>query len=191
MTFRLRNLAIRPLATATVALLCFHPLSPVAQPQESGELRLNPLSSLDPSEVSRFRSRPLFAPSRRPPPMAQRAPADAPVVAPIVRREPPKVRLTGVVQGVTVPMAILQRSDASTSTVRIGDDVDGWLVTSINSLGVMLRNGAHEHEYKLFGADPSLNDTPSATASTKKERRINHPPVDLGANIRAKPPAPP
>lgn len=182
-----------PLATAVVLFLGLD--SPISVAQDNGASdasRLNPLASLSPSDLNGFRDMPLFTPSRQPPPVARRVPDSLPVIAPIVRRAPPKVRLTGVIQGNSAPMAILQRSDAgTTATVRIGDDVDGWLVTSIDPLGILLRSGAHEHEYKLFGQEPSSIDAPEAAAAPKKERRINHPAVDLGANLRAKPPAQP
>lgn len=159
---------------------------------ESERRRLNPLSALEPSEVSRFRERPLFTPSRQPPPVALPAPDRAAPIAPIVRREPPKVRLTGVIQGNTSPMAILQRSgESATATVRVGDNVDGWLVISIDSLAIVLQSGAHEHAYKLFGAEPSVVEGPEAAPAAKPERRIAHPPVDIGRNLRAKPQAQP
>lgn len=154
--------------------------------------RLNPLSALEPSDVSRFRDRPLFTPSRQPPPVVLRAPERPTPIAPIVRREPPKVRLTGVVQGNTAPMAILQRSgESATATVRVGDNVDGWLVISIDSLAIVLQSGAHEHAYKLFGAEPSAGEGPEAAPAAKPERRIAHPVVDIGRNLRAKPQAQP
>lgn len=181
-----------PLAITAVIALGFHPAGLVAQDREGADgLRLNPLSSLDPADVSRFRDAPLFTPSRRPPPVARPRPETAPAITPVVRREPPKLRLTGIIQGSAAPSAVLQRSDQSTTTVRIGDDVDGWLVTAIDSVAIRLRSGAHEQEYKLFGQDALAADRPEAAAPVRAERRINHPPVDLGANIRAKPPAQP
>ncbi|CAA9314046.1 MAG: hypothetical protein AVDCRST_MAG90-634 [uncultured Microvirga sp.] len=186
--------AARPLPLA-MAFVIFSGLGSPGSAQDdraSEASRLNPLASLRPSDLNGFRSMPLFTPSRQPPPVVRLTPNSLPVIAPIVRREPPKLRLTGIVQGSTTPMAILQRSDAgANTTVRIGDDVDGWLVTSIDPLGIRLRNGAHEHEYKLFGGDSSPVDGPEAAATAKPARRINHPPVDLGANLRAKPQAQP
>lgn len=179
-----------PLAMAVVAALGVTTRGSEADETAKSEgLSLNPLSSLKPPDVSRFKDQPLFTPSRRPPPVTQpRSEAPLVVIAPPPNRAPPKVRLTGVVQGVTAPVAFLQRSDASTtSMVRVGDDVDGWLVMSIDPLGILLKSGAHQHEYKLFSQNPSAIDGPDIAATPKPERRINHPAVDLGANLRAKP----
>lgn len=125
-----------------------------AQDAAPSSAPLNPLSSLRPSDFQAFRERPLFTPSRRPPPIVPSLPERAPPVRAEVEDEPPNVRLTGVVHGAAAPMAVLQRPDAGgTTTVRIGDDVEGWAVAAIDSVGVRLVRGTRAREYRLFARD--------------------------------------
>lgn len=121
-----------------------------AQDGAGDAARLNPLSSLRPSDLRSFRERPLFTPSRKPPPVAPSLPESAPVEAD-VGDEPPNVRLTGVIQGPAAATAVLERPDASgKSTVRIGDAVDGWTVAAIDLISIKLASGTRLREYRLF-----------------------------------------
>jgi hypothetical protein len=121
-----------------------------AQEGAAEAARLNPLSSLRPSDLRSFRERPLFTPSRKPPPVAPSLPERTPVAAETVN-EPPNVRLTGIIQGPVAATAVLERPDAGgKSTVRIGDAVDGWIVTAIDSISIKLASGTRQREYRLF-----------------------------------------
>lgn len=122
------------------------------EPAAAASGRLNPLSTLDRAELKAFLDKPLFAPSRQAPRIAPAEPPP-PVVASAAPppEEPPNIRLTGIVEGSATPMAILERLNAkTTSTVRLGDLVDGWLVASIDAMGIKLTNGDREQEYRLF-----------------------------------------
>ncbi len=169
-----------PLAIALVTFLGLGIEGSAADENAASErLRLNPLGSLKPSDLIAFRNKPLFAPSRQPPPAPR--PSQGPVAVVSQDVEPPKVRLTGVVEGVAAPMAILQRSDASaTSTVRVGDDVDGWRVTSIDSLRILLGKGGRQREYRLFAQDTLSISGPEDTIKSYAA----NPKVDVGRNIR-------
>ncbi len=183
----------RPFAAVAIALAALWGSTLAAAKAQEGaspeRLRLNPLNALKPSDLQAFKRRPLFAPSRAAPPAEPRRDERPPIVVIPSGKEPPRIQLTGVVEGIASPVAILQRADASApSMVRIGDDVEGWLVISIDSLSIVLKSGAREHEYKLFSNDPAPVAAPE-TAAPNKERRINHPPIDIGRNLRNKPPS--
>lgn len=163
--------------------------APARGQDAAAEPPLNPLRALKPSDLGAFREKPLFTPSRQPPRAPQRLP-DVPSSAPVVVAAPPRVRLTGIIQGAPAPAAILWRSEASpTATVRLGDEVDGWRVASIDALSILLRSGTREQEYKLFSpsAGPAGAAEAAPTPARQPHYRVN-PKVDLGANLRAKPP---
>jgi hypothetical protein len=85
--------------------------------------------ALQPDVLTETRARPLFAPTRRPPPRPQ---VSEPVAAVDVHAAPPNLRLVGVVFGSTIKRAILQRPpDLETFGVAPGDEIDGWEVTRI------------------------------------------------------------
>jgi hypothetical protein len=114
---------------------------------------LNPLSAIKPSELSAFLEQPLFIPSRQAPPSISDPPQSSEPSEPELKadEEPPKIRLVGIVQASGARTALLQRSNARTvSRVRLGDELDGWLVTSVEAAGVRLKRGDREQEYRLF-----------------------------------------
>lgn len=84
------------------------------------------------------RRRPLFSESRRPGPLIQ------PAQVPAKDQERPEVHLLGITQiSAEVAFAYLAvGADAETVRVSKGDDLDGWLVTQIESHQVVLEQGA-------------------------------------------------
>ena len=115
---------------------------------------LNPLSTLDPATLDAFRGRPLFAPSRRPPPPRQIFTAPATPLA--VETPPPDLRLVGVVAGVDNAVAILRRPTGGSSlSLKLGDSVETWRVQAIGPDRVTLRDGTRETTYRLFSVGPS------------------------------------
>ena len=186
--FNRASARLGPPATLKAALLGAVLLGAPAQVMgQDAEPSLNPLRALRPADLGAFREKPLFTPSRQPPRAPQRLP-EAPSSAPIVAAPPPRVRLTGIIQGASAPAAILWRSEAGpTATVRLGDDVDGWRVASIDALSILLRSWTREQEYKLFGPSPAPVGGPPTAPAQQPHHRAN-PKVDLGANLRAKPP---
>ena len=85
-------------------------------------------------------------------------------------------------------MALLQRADPEPPIlVRVADDVGGWLVKSIDPLSVLLKHGAREQRYKLFDQDAAALNDPDSGRTDVPGRRINHPVVDIGRNLRNKP----
>ncbi|GLK80170.1 hypothetical protein [Methylopila turkensis] len=141
----------------TLALAVAGALSARAQePPPSG---LNPLQSLGAASLTGFRDRPLFTPSRRPPPapVADEAPAPleeaaAPEPPPAVQ---PSLRLTGVIEGPDESVAVIEElGSKQVSQLRLGDMLDGWLVTAIDPAALRLTLGEREEEYRLFDPKP-------------------------------------
>lgn len=98
----------------------------------------------DPAPEGRFRAmveRPLFSPTRRPPP-APPAPLDAP--APIALPPPaPDLTLSGVITGGGGGVALLRRpQDAAPIHVALGGTVDGWTVAEIRPRAIVLTRDA-------------------------------------------------
>lgn len=95
----------------------------------------------DSAPDGRFRAmveRPLFSPSRRPPP-----PPLAPLAMPALPAPPlppPNLTLSGVITGGGGGIALVRRpQDASPILVAAGGDVDGWTVAEIHTRDIVLR----------------------------------------------------
>ena len=89
-------------------------------------------------ELDATRSRPLFAPTRRPPPAVPESTAD---IAPSAPNDPrPNVEVRGIIVGDNRRIAIIQRpAGAQTMRVAVGGEVDGWTVTDIRRRGIVLQ----------------------------------------------------
>lgn len=92
--------------------------------------------------MSATRDRPLFSPSRRPPPRLQTiGPArlqPAPALPP-----KPLFQLSGVIMGTARRLVILKRdADHRAFSVALGGTLDGWMVSEIGERDVTLRRGA-------------------------------------------------
>ncbi|MFD1702465.1 hypothetical protein ACFSCV_05535 [Methylopila henanensis] len=134
-----------------------------ARAQEAAPSGLNPLQSLDAASLTGFRDRPLFTPSRRPPPAPATDEAPAPLEEAAAPEPPPAVqpslRLTGVIEGPDESVAVIEELDSKqVSQLRLGDMLDGWLVTAIDPAALRLTLGEREEEYRLF--DPK-RDAPA------------------------------
>ncbi|WP_375462391.1 hypothetical protein [uncultured Methylobacterium sp.] len=139
--------------------------APTAVPPATAAARtLNPLSALDPAGLGAFRGRPLFAPSRRPPPA--RPVEVAPPQAVAVLSPPPDLRLVGVVAGLDKAVAILRRAAGGASlNLKIGDSVDAWRVDTIAPDRVTLRDGERAQTYRLFTVGGSAPSAPPLLTS--------------------------
>lgn len=142
-----------------------------AFPQETADDRpappaaaaLNPLSALGADSLSAFRDRPLFTPSRRapqPPAAVEQEPEPEPETATAPPPAPqPNLRLAGVIEGPEETVAVVEDMGSNTvSQLRLGDMLDGWLVTAIDSSSLRLTLGEQEGEYRLF--DPNQTARP-------------------------------
>ena len=84
-------------------------------------------------QLAATRHRPLFSPTRRPPPEEKQAPTtDA-------QRLPPDIVLNAIILGPGVRTALLKRGrDTKALPASTGTDIDGWLVTEIAPNHVIL-----------------------------------------------------
>ena len=94
----------------------------------------------EPDGFAAMVDRPLFSPTRRPPP--------APIAMPAVAAAPPAppapampdVALSGVIAGGGGGVALLRRpQDAAPIRLRLGGQVDGWTLAEIRPRAVVLR----------------------------------------------------
>jgi general secretion pathway protein N len=109
------------------------PAGPVAR--ERAPLRGNPLWAVPLSMLSATQERPLFSPSRRPPPPAVVAAPRVPIVAPLPKpQEPDHPLLTVVGTAVSESDGIGIFLDEATNNVirlRIGENHAGWILRSV------------------------------------------------------------
>jgi hypothetical protein len=105
----------------------------VATPPSSG----NPLWALPLKQLSITRDRPIFSPSRRPPP-----PATPTYVAPVAVRTPPKpveperpsITLLGTILGSTESIGIFfNPTTRDIVRLRVGEDHEGWALRSVKT----------------------------------------------------------
>jgi hypothetical protein len=90
--------------------------------------------------VTEILAHPVFTPTRNPPPKPE---ALANYEPPPVVKEPPELRsrLTGVMVGPNDRReALFDRNGEKPLAVRVGEDVDGWTVSSIDSAQVVLKS---------------------------------------------------
>lgn len=92
--------------------------------------------------------RPLFSPTRRPPPppslpqVADVPPAPPRPPPPLPPAPPPQVELSGIILGGGINVAILRRpQDAAPVHVALGSAIDGWTVAEIRPRAVLLQQG--------------------------------------------------
>jgi general secretion pathway protein N len=133
-----------------LALLPFAPVGADAQ---------NPLDGLRLEDLTATRDRPLFAPTRRPPPPPVRVEAPTPEAPPADEKAgavgPPPFDLVGAVVGNGEAFALL-RNKATSKVVRLrpGDDADGWRVGAIGVRSVALERDGREESLALAAPQP-------------------------------------
>ncbi len=108
------------------------PRAPV--PVSERALSANPLWAIPLAQLSATRDRPIFSPSRRPPPAAV-TPAEVPKVAVVpIPREPesPQLTLVGTVASDDEGFGIfLDQSTNAVFRLRVGEDYQGWKLRSV------------------------------------------------------------
>jgi general secretion pathway protein N len=107
--------------------------APVASASEQA-LSANPLWAMPLAQFSVTRERPIFSPSRRPPPAAV-APVVAPKIAAVPKpREPerPQLTLVGTIAGDEDGFGIfLDQSTKAVLRLKVGEDFQGWKLRSV------------------------------------------------------------
>ena len=108
----------------------------------------NPLQALSVRQLAMTRERPIFSPSRRPPP----PPAPVPV-APVAIRKPakppepdrPMVSLVGTVIGPSERIAVLlESSTKDVFRLRVGEDHQGWVLRLVNERDATMANKSEQ-----------------------------------------------
>ncbi|WP_020179427.1 hypothetical protein [Methylopila sp. M107] len=131
------------------------PSSTEVDAKATDALALNPLAAFDKATLDAFRDAPLFTPSRtRPPPPPPPVVAEAPPPPPPAEApppEPPTLKLAGIVEGPDGAVAFVAKEGEETvEQLRLGDQVDGWLVSTIEPSALKLTLDEREQEYRLF-----------------------------------------
>lgn len=109
----------------------------------SRPLSANPLWGIPLKTLSNTRDRPVFSPSRRPPPADVAEPAESkPTPPPPSRKaeiEPPPLSLVGTIAGDDESFGIfLDQSTKAALRLKIGDDFQGWKLRTINGREVTM-----------------------------------------------------
>ena len=136
----------------------------------SGAALQNPLAIHSLAELTATRERPLFSPTRRPPPPLAVADAEPAPPAP-----PPDVQFSGVVMDTKGALAII-RPDASgpAKSVRVGDIVSGWKVGQIERRQLTLLLDGRSATFTLFdhAKQPEQQSQSSASVSRPQTARV-------------------
>lgn len=128
----------------------------------------NPVELQPLRELAVTRDKPLFSPTRQPPPKP---------VAPVARQEPPappppppSVVVLGIVSENGNGRAAIRAGGASdkVTRVRTGDDVGGWTVERIEPRRLVLTQGERSVDFALFGGSAKS----VKTAGTAVEQRL-------------------
>jgi len=104
----------------------------------------NPLWAIPLKQLSATRDRPIFTPSRRPPPAVVDAPYIAPVLPPVTRTEPetPPLTLVGMVvsehEGIGV---FVEQNTKNIVRLRMGESYTGWILRHLEGREATLEKG--------------------------------------------------
>jgi hypothetical protein len=128
----------------------------------------NPLWTLPLNQLSITRERPIFSPSRHPPP-----PATPTYVAPVAVRTPPKpkepewpsITLLGTIVGTSEGIGIfLNPATQDVVRLRLGEDHQGWALRSVKAREVTLVKDRERVVLEL----PLLGDRAAATEAPRR-----------------------
>jgi len=118
---------------------------PTAEPQPPAPQRPlspNPLWEIPLFKLSTTRERPIFSPSRRPPPVVIAAPQTPPAPPPspkLPRVERPQLSLVGTVSGDDERFGIfVDQTTKAALRLRIGEDYQGWKLRAVQGREVTL-----------------------------------------------------
>lgn len=126
-------------------------------------LLLNPMAARGPDDLAGFRDRPLFSPSRRPPPPVVEEVIEEPVYVEPEPEEPlpeppPNLALIGIVEAGSTAFAVLRDLDAGTvTTLRVGESLGRWRLGAVAADHVRLEDGTETQELRIFvPGEPAL-----------------------------------
>jgi hypothetical protein len=143
---------------AATVIAIWPSLAPAAETNHASlEAAANPLAALSLDHLRATRDRPLFAPTRRPPPVV---PVARRVVTPVTTVAPPDVVLVGIVTDQVGARAVV-RSNKSGKLIRAqsGDEIEGWKVTLIEPRRMVLSHDDRSVNLALFAAPAAETGT--------------------------------
>ncbi|HUN95525.1 MAG TPA: hypothetical protein VMU69_04710 [Bradyrhizobium sp.] len=144
-----------PSEPVTVVRSVAAPAAPVRTPSA------NPLWAIPLSQLPETRERPIFSPSRRPPPVAAVANA-VPVKPPPRKREvrPPQLSLVGTISSEDESFGIfLDQATKAALRLRVGEDYQGWRLQAIRGREVTMQKD--EQTAVLTLPEPGVNSSGS------------------------------
>ena len=132
---------VAPLTNPAASVQVVVPSPAPVAPASERALSANPLWAIPLAQLPNTRDRPIFSPSRRPPPPAV-APAAVPKVAAVAKpREPerPQVSLVGTIASDDEGFGIfLDQSTKVVFRLRVGEDYQGWKLRSVQGREAVL-----------------------------------------------------
>jgi hypothetical protein len=167
--FRLTANAVFLLYWTTAAIGADAP----APAQGSSNITLsNPLAAQSLERLSATVDRPLFSPSRRPPP-GPVAQAPEPPVPPA---PPPDLVLSGIVMdGQSARAVVRVGAQKKILHAQIGDNIDGWTVSQIEGRRLVLSLDGRFATYTLFNREVDQGNLDDGTASKVSDRSASAP----------------
>jgi hypothetical protein len=165
------------LTTNAVFLLCWTTTAlgadASAPAQNSSNVTLsNPLVAQSLERLSATVDRPLFSPSRRPPPgpVAQAPEPPAPPAP------PPNLVLSGIVMDGKNARAVVQLgAEKRTLHAQIGDNIDGWTVSRIEGRKLVLSLDGRFATFTLFNREGDRGNLGDGTASKVSDSAASAP----------------
>jgi hypothetical protein len=128
----------------------------------------NPVELQPFPELAATRDKPLFSPTRRPPPKP---------VAPVARQEPPppppppppSVVVLGIVSENGDGRAAIRAGGKGDKVIRVraGDDVSGWKVDRVEPRRLVLTQGERSVDFALFGGGAKSVKTAGAAVEQR------------------------
>jgi general secretion pathway protein N len=133
------------------ALLANADLASAGDETVTNPVQLQPLQ-----ELNATHERPLFSPTRKPPPKVVAPVAEIRAEPPPPPPPPPSLVLLGIVSDGTDGRAAIRSGDKGAADkvlrVRAGDALSGWTVEKIEPRRVVLTQGERSADYLLFAA---------------------------------------
>jgi hypothetical protein len=140
-------------------------------PAPERTLSANPLWAIPLAQLSATRERPIFSPSRRPPPAAVAA-EPAIVKAPMIRKEPetPPLALVGTIASNDQGFGIfLDQSTKAPIRLKVGEDYQGWKLRSVQGRATALEKD--QQLVTLVLPQPGLGQPPGEPSPTSANKK--------------------
>lgn len=142
-------------ASAALLALCLAALAAIPLCVALGASRFNPVAEIPLSSLSATRDRPLFSPSRRPPPVAAEAPAEDKSQPQPQPAPSPELNLLGTVVGPSGGVALVAQGAELPSALHEGDAAWGWTLLAVGPRSATFQGRGGTMTLRLISAAPS------------------------------------